>query len=56
MIKMPKDVPGEKLHTQEECWVIIGLSVCRNDLWIKDTDDSASGNFSIRDYEDKSVP
>jgi hypothetical protein len=42
------------IHTEDAPWVIDGMSVSRNALWIKDTEAAARGCFSIRDHEDES--
>jgi hypothetical protein len=43
------------IHTEDSPWIIDGISVPRNALWIKDTEAAARGCFSIRDYEEESA-
>lgn len=42
------------IHTEDEPWIVDGVSLKRNSLWIKESEAAARGCFVIRDYEEES--
>ncbi len=43
------------IHIENEPWIIDGVSVPRNALWIKDIEAASRGCFALRDHEDESA-